>query len=245
MGRTGGYAGGGVGGGQAAGRAGIPHRDAAPTGCAGGRGGGVAAGGAGGSGLTDAGGGGSLTPSMCPSGQSSRRICGAATSSAAISGSASRCCNWVAPAAASGTRRISQARPCGSRRRAGRRGAGRGRRRAMTRRCRPTAMRSASAATRVRMSRSRVQIRMTSGPASPPRPPRAATARHTPSIRAPRRAAGVVERAAGMTGSLTWQPWIWARGGMPAVSLRASRRRRNDRGMRRGSGKAVVPPVVV
>lgn len=141
-------------------------------------------------GLSRAGGG--RTPSVRQSGRSRRPACGAAAISAAISGSASRCCSCAPYAAASGTRRGSQAKQRGNRRYGGR-GRWVARRGEAERRAAavPAGMRAARAAKRPARRLSRAQMRMISGPASRPPALRAATARRRPSMMRASRSAGV------------------------------------------------------
>lgn len=182
----------------------------APERCQGGRGSGRCAGGgsgspvepwegaAGGAGCFGRGGrrsaGGRPTPSIRQSGRRRRPACGAAASRAAISGSARRCCNWEALAAASGISRTSQPRLFG---RLGGGGPDLPERvAAALAGSRPARTRAASEANRTAVRRSRDQSRMISGPARP-RPPRAARARHSTSIRRANLSAGAAGRVRG------------------------------------------------
>ena len=100
----------------------------------------------------------------------------------------------------------------------------------------PAARRAAICSTRRAIRRSRVQIRMTSGPASPGRAgpeARAATASHSAAIRRAKRAAGVFGAAGGMNGIGTrpgrpGQATFSCRGGAARVGLSADEKGRLD-----------------
>jgi hypothetical protein len=140
---------------------------------------------------------------------------GLAAISAAISGVVNRCCNCDAPAAASGARRISQARPRGRRRpggcgegcdgrgRRGRRVAGRGVAGRGRGRSRPASIRAARRRKRVPSRRSRAQTRITDNPPSNPLRARTATTRQSRSMMAAKRASRVVGSAV-TNGMGTW-----------------------------------------
>jgi hypothetical protein len=155
--------------------------------------------------------------SMRQSGRSMRSICGASDSSADISGSDKRWSNWLLQhvTAVPGTSRTSQPKLRGKRGLAERcrvgEFAGRGGLSRWAERCaragegkRPERTRAARTAKRAATRRSQVQIRTMSGPRLGPladrSPPRAATARQSPSMMRAKRSAAVRE-VAGLIGT--------------------------------------------